>query len=155
LAEIGIDNPRDREKIYFEIHPEEPRNQVSADPVFSLSQFDAVDGFDPIAYEIAKGAILQANVDKFKEAISPTNFNVNMQDPLSDKNTLLHWAVTFKHPAIIQILLEKGALQLPNSYDKIPLHLAMEALTSGDSSYHDIVATLFQHTQQQLGLIDK
>jgi len=152
LEEVGIDNARDREKIYFEIHPEKRKiNPTTA--TFDISDLDKpIAGFDPIAYEEAKSAILQANVEKFKEAIS-NNFNVNMQDPLSDKNSLLHWAVTFKHPAIIQILLDKGAVQLTNAYDKIPLDLAMDAYSNGDSSYHDIVNLLVQHTQKQLGLV--
>jgi len=153
LEEVGIENARDREKIYYEIHPELRKNPSTTEPTFNINEFDKpVAGFDPIAYEEAKRSILQANVDKFKEAIS-NNFNVNMQDPLSDKNTLLHWAVTFKHPAIIQILLDKGALQLTNAYDKIPLDLAMDAYGNGDSSYHDIVNLLVQHTQKQLGLV--
>eukprot|EP01124_Arcella_intermedia_P007084 TRINITY_DN14298_c0_g1_i1.p2 TRINITY_DN14298_c0_g1~~TRINITY_DN14298_c0_g1_i1.p2 ORF type:complete len:194 (+),score=47.40 TRINITY_DN14298_c0_g1_i1:147-728(+) len=151
LEEIGIHIPADRERIFYEFHPE--LKTIVPESLGIEEIIKPKEGFDPISYEEAKSAIMQANIPKMHTLLSDPFFNVNMQDTLNDNNTLLHWAVLFKHLGIIQILIEKGAVQLPNAKLKVPLDIAVEAYESGDTSYHEIVQYLFAQTQKQLGLV--
>eukprot|EP01127_Copromyxa_protea_P014867 TRINITY_DN4204_c0_g1_i1.p1 TRINITY_DN4204_c0_g1~~TRINITY_DN4204_c0_g1_i1.p1 ORF type:complete len:117 (+),score=23.96 TRINITY_DN4204_c0_g1_i1:616-966(+) len=87
------------------------------------------------------------NTNSFLSALE--GVNIDMQDP-SDRNTLLHWTVSFNNPAAAQALIERGAGQFMNKFGKTPVELALEAYDGGDSSFFKLRNILGLHAQELL-----
>lgn len=58
--------------------------------------------------------------------------------------------MSFNNPAAAQALIERGAGQFMNKYEKTPVELALDAFDNGDSSFFKIRNILGLHAQELL-----